>query len=95
MPILQKSNFSIEGDWSRVQIDWAYHHVKQVFLIAVEMVNIYEFLDADKIQDALLKITKGRSVPRVFIHGKFFGGGDDTAAACKNGSFKKKVEAGP
>ena len=51
--------------------------------------------DADKIQDALLKITKGRSVPRVFIHGKFFGGGDDTAAACKNGTFKKKVDAGP
>ena len=34
-------------------------------------------------------------MPRVFIHGKFFGGGDETAAACKNGAFKKKVEAGP
>ena len=34
-------------------------------------------------------------MPRVFIHGKFFGGGDETAAACKNGTFKKKVEAGP
>lgn len=34
--------------------------------------------DGDDIQDALLEITGGRSVPRVFIDGEFFGGGDDT-----------------
>merc|ERR1711953_631546 len=64
-------------------------------LIELTTMSNNEGQDADKTQDALLKITKGRSVPRVFIHGKFFGGGDETAAACKNGTFKKKVEAGP
>jgi glutaredoxin 3 len=27
-------------------------------------------------------------VPRVFIHGRFFGGGDDTAAAARDGRLK-------
>ena len=33
--------------------------------------------DANKIQDYLKEITGSRSVPRVFIHGKFVGGGED------------------
>ena len=47
--------------------------------------------DGDEIQDALLEITGGRSVPRVFIGGKFFGGGDDTVAALKNGKLEKAI----
>ena len=97
MPILQESDLSLEGYWSRLQVDRAYNHVKQVsFIIHVYNVENSEFnkcLDADKIQDALLKITGGRSVPRVFIHGKFFGGGDETAAGCANGDFAEKVSA--
>ena len=46
-----------------------------------------------EIQDALLGITGGRTVPRVFINGKFYGGGDETAAGSKNGEIKKKLEA--
>nr|ACL28161.1 hypothetical protein [Dunaliella viridis] len=34
--------------------------------------------DGDEIQDVLKEMTGGRSVPRVFIGGKFIGGGDDT-----------------
>ena len=34
--------------------------------------------DGEAIQDALLELTGGRSVPRVFIDGQFIGGGDDT-----------------
>jgi len=49
-------------------------------------------LDMEAIQDYLLSITGGRSVPRVFIGGKFFGGGDDTAAAGKNGTLEKKLK---
>ncbi len=49
----------------------------------------------DTVQDALLDITGGRSVPRVFIGGKFLGGGDDTAAAAANGTLEKLLkEAG-
>lgn len=33
--------------------------------------------DGDSIQNALQELTGGRSVPRVFIQGKFIGGGDD------------------
>ncbi|CAG5110658.1 Oidioi.mRNA.OKI2018_I69.chr2.g5038.t1.cds [Oikopleura dioica] len=36
--------------------------------------------DMNAIQDELKKITGARSVPRVFINQKFFGGGDDTVA---------------
>uniref|UniRef100_A0A914Z7H9 Glutaredoxin-2, mitochondrial n=1 Tax=Panagrolaimus superbus TaxID=310955 RepID=A0A914Z7H9_9BILA len=47
--------------------------------------------DCDDIQNYLQSITGGRSVPRVFINGEFFGGGDDTAAAKKNGKLEKKL----
>lgn len=44
-------------------------------------------------QDVLLSITGGRSVPRVFIGGKFIGGGDETAAAAADGSLEKMISA--
>uniref|UniRef100_A0A7E4V3L4 Glutaredoxin-2, mitochondrial n=1 Tax=Panagrellus redivivus TaxID=6233 RepID=A0A7E4V3L4_PANRE len=51
--------------------------------------------DCNDIQDYLQTITGARSVPRVFINGKFFGGGDDTAAGAQNGLLEKKLaEAG-
>jgi len=51
--------------------------------------------DGGAIQDILLKMTGGRSVPRVFILGKFLGGGDETAAAAANGQLEKLLkEAG-
>ena len=42
----------------------------------------YEVMELDKtpdgpaIQDIMLSMTGGRSVPRVFINGKFIGGGE-------------------
>lgn len=45
------------------------------------------------IQDALGEITGARSVPRVFIGGKFIGGGDDTAAKASNGELKQLLVA--
>ena len=50
-------------------------------------------LDMAAIQDALLEITGARSVPRVFVKGNFYGGGDETSAGCKNGDFQKKLSA--
>ncbi|KAG2486533.1 hypothetical protein HYH03_014834 [Edaphochlamys debaryana] len=51
--------------------------------------------DGSSVQDALGQVTGGRTVPRVFINGRFLGGGDDTAAAAANGTLKKLlVEAG-
>lgn len=44
--------------------------------------------DGDAIQDALLEATGGRSVPRVFVGGKFIGGGDDTAAKAASGELQ-------
>ena len=38
-------------------------------------------------QDALRGITGARSVPRVFVGGKFIGGGDDTVAAQRSGKL--------
>lgn len=49
--------------------------------------------DGDDIQDALRDITGGRSVPRVFVGGKFIGGGDDTAALARSGRLAELVAA--
>ena len=49
--------------------------------------------DCDELQDALGKLTGARSVPRVFIAGTFLGGGDDTAAAARDGSLEAKCRA--
>jgi glutaredoxin 3 len=46
----------------------------------------------DAVQDYLKEKTGGRSVPRVFIKGAFFGGGDDTKAAFENGTLQTKLE---
>jgi glutaredoxin 3 len=45
------------------------------------------------IQDALYEITGARSVPRVFVGGKFIGGGDDTAAKASSGELKQLLVA--
>lgn len=45
--------------------------------------------DGDSLQDYLLELTGGRSVPRVFVDGQFIGGGDDTAALAASGELKK------
>ena len=47
----------------------------------------------DEIQAALLKMTGGRSVPRVFINGTFFGGSDETVEAIKNEKLRIKLES--
>jgi len=44
--------------------------------------------DGENIQAALGEITGARSVPRVFVGGKFIGGGDDTARMAGNGELK-------
>lgn len=37
-------------------------------------------------------LTGARSVPRVFIGGKFLGGGDETASAAKSGKLAKLLQ---
>ena len=39
-----------------------------------------------------MSITGGRSVPRVFVAGKFIGGGDDTEALARSGKLKEMLE---
>lgn len=51
--------------------------------------------DGGAIQAELGKVTGATSVPRVFVNGKFIGGGDDTAALKKSGALKTMlVECG-
>lgn len=45
------------------------------------------------IQDALGDLTGARSVPRVFIGGKFIGGGDDTVRKADSGELKQLLTA--
>ena len=45
------------------------------------------------LQDELKSITGGRSVPRVFVGGKFLGGNDDTLAANASGALDAQLKA--
>jgi len=61
----------------------------------IEIMEIENNPDMDEIQDFMKQLTGGRSVPRVFIGGKFIGGGDETMTAHKNGNLGKMLkEAG-
>ena len=60
------------------------------------MPTVYEIEGLDnmaEIQAELKKITGASSVPRVFIGQKFFGGGDDTVAASRNGTLESLCKA--
>ena len=51
--------------------------------------------DGASIQSYLGKKTGASTVPRVFVGGKFLGGGDDTARAARGGTLVKLAkEAG-
>uniref|UniRef100_A0A7S0LVD6 Glutaredoxin domain-containing protein n=1 Tax=Cryptomonas curvata TaxID=233186 RepID=A0A7S0LVD6_9CRYP len=45
--------------------------------------------DGAQIQDIMGELTGARSVPRVFIKGKFVGGGDDVVAKAASGELQK------
>uniref|UniRef100_F1L2H3 Glutaredoxin-1 n=2 Tax=Ascaris TaxID=6251 RepID=F1L2H3_ASCSU len=60
---------------------------------ALEWIEINERADCSQIQNYLMSITGARSVPRVFIGGEFFGGGDETAAAKQSGILENKLRA--
>merc|ERR1712046_275312 len=45
-----------------------------------------------QIQDELQSLTGARSVPRVFINGEFYGGGDDTVHGIRTGDLVKKLQ---
>ncbi|EKX48629.1 hypothetical protein GUITHDRAFT_105774 [Guillardia theta CCMP2712] len=58
----------------------------------------YEAMELDKradgsdIQDYMLSLTGARSVPRVFVGGKFVGGGDDVVAKAKSGELQAMLK---
>merc|ERR1712007_127529 len=60
--------------------------------VPYKVLEIENRADCQKIQDYMLKKTKGRSVPRVFIDGKFIGGGDDVARLQQTGQLAKMCQ---
>mmetsp|Transcript_45295 Transcript_45295/g.107631 ORF Transcript_45295/g.107631 Transcript_45295/m.107631 type:complete len:183 (+) Transcript_45295:20-568(+) len=61
--------------------------------VKYEVVELDTRADGSEIQDIMLGITGGRSVPRVFVAGKFIGGGDDVVSKGKSGELTKLFEA--
>eukprot|EP00929_Paragymnodinium_shiwhaense_P003286 TRINITY_DN103738_c0_g1_i1.p2 TRINITY_DN103738_c0_g1~~TRINITY_DN103738_c0_g1_i1.p2 ORF type:complete len:100 (+),score=21.22 TRINITY_DN103738_c0_g1_i1:139-438(+) len=55
-------------------------------------VELDELEDMDAMQDALKEKTGGRTVPRVFIGGKFIGGGTQTVNLHQSGELQKLVQ---
>ncbi|KAI6239977.1 Glutaredoxin-1 protein [Aphelenchoides fujianensis] len=58
---------------------------------AFKWLEIDDREDCQQIQDYLAELTGGRTVPRVFIGGQFFGGGDATKEAKDSGKLEKKL----
>ncbi|GMH39206.1 hypothetical protein BSKO_07104 [Bryopsis sp. KO-2023] len=56
---------------------------------SIELDNIPEGMD---LQDALYDLTGIRTVPQVFVGGKFIGGCDETVSAYKTGELKTMFE---
>ncbi|XP_002734957.1 uncharacterized protein LOC100377777 [Saccoglossus kowalevskii] len=63
--------------------------------ISMEVIEIEDRPDAEEIQDHLNALTGGRSVPRVFINGKYIGGGSETTQFDRQGKLELMLkEAG-
>ena len=62
--------------------------LRETFGDAVSVLEMEERPDCDDLQDELLNQTGGRSVPRVFIKGKFVGGCDDVTELARKGELK-------
>ena len=56
-----------------------------------KVIEIENNPECQAIQDYMSQLTGGRSVPRVFINGKFLGGGDETAAALRSGKLAELI----
>ena len=64
-------------------------------IAATTIWELDERQDGNEIQSYLGQKTGASTVPRVFVGGKFLGGGDDTARAAKDGTLVKLArEAG-
>ena len=53
-----------------------------------KIVELDQREDGSDIQDYMMELTGGRTVPRVFIDGAFIGGADDTAALDARGELQ-------
>jgi len=58
-----------------------------------EVMELDKMADGGKIQDIMYNKTGARSVPRVFVQGKFVGGGDKTVAMKRSGELLKLINA--
>ena len=54
-----------------------------------KIVEIEDMPEMEAIQDYCKSLTGARSVPRVWISGKFIGGGDEVERAFKKGDLQK------
>ncbi|XP_011200585.2 uncharacterized protein LOC105224259 [Bactrocera dorsalis] len=57
--------------------------------VAAYVVELDSRNDTEEIQNILGEITGGRTVPRVFINGKFIGGGTDVKKMYEQGTLQK------
>lgn len=56
-----------------------------------KVIEIENRQDCDQIQDVLGNMTGARSVPRVFVNGKFIGGGTDVKKLNETGELAKML----
>ena len=59
----------------------------------IEILEIESDSDCEEIQQYMQALTGGRSVPRVFVGGKFIGGGDETQALHNKGQLEPLLKS--
>lgn len=59
--------------------------------VSYNAIEIENRQDCNQIQDVLGSITGARSVPRVFVNGKFIGGGTDVKKLNETGELAKML----
>merc|ERR1712055_531521 len=71
--------------------DMAKNALKQGGITDYLLIELENREDCNEIQDYLQKLTGGRTVPRVFIHGKFIGGGSEVQQLQSQGKLAGMV----
>ena len=59
----------------------------------IEIKEIENDPNCEEIQKYMMELTGGRSVPRVFIGGKFIGGGDETQSMHNKGKLEPLLKS--
>ena len=81
------------SNWTINKFNFLFRHFQQFKKLKFDFLTIEleDRPDCQDIQNALGELTGAKSVPRVFVDGKFIGGGDDVQRLYNSGELQKML----